>query len=216
MSSYTLEKDPPESRNPHNRSFPLAQRAVVTCSPEVAFGERMRAYIDTQRASPRKKWIYDIIDGTIEIEDRVADTEDVVLLPDTEAPNSAEVTNWLAVFKDTSLHTLRDMRGKHIPLLKRVRDLCVEKICSHTGHTEKSVMVYLHYLPSVFQLHLHVCAPYGQYTTFDACKIQPVETVISNLEIDPDYYRKARITTALIGRGELAEIYEKEGSKTVS
>lgn len=185
----------------------MAPRAVVTCSPEIAFSDRMRNYVESQRNSPRKQWIYGIIDGTYETENRITDTEDVVILPDTEVPNTDMITNWLAVFKDTSLHSIRDLRGHHVPLLKRVRTLCMDSICEHGGYHQNNVMIYLHYVPSIYQLHLHICAPYGQYTTPDVCKIHPIDTIISNLEIDPEYYCKVHITTAVVNRGELAEIY---------
>lgn len=189
-------------------------RSIFHCTPEIAFGARMQDYITAQTKSSKKQWVYDIIYGRREAEMKIAETADLILTPDIEA-NTEQTSNWLAVFKDTTLRTLRDLEGKHIPLLRRARKLCVRKMMQATGLQERQIMCYFHYLPSVFQLHLHVCAPYGQYTTPDFYKIHPIDNVISNLSIDSNFYKKATITTIVIGKGDLHAIYH-EGDTSAS
>lgn len=183
------------------------ERCIVTCTPQHAFSDAMLHYIENQINSPRKKWIYDIIDGLREQENVLLDTPEFVFLPDTHAINDGHVYNWMAVVKDRSLWTLRNLTGDHVPLLKRVKLLCVEQIMLLTGWKKHNIMAYVHYLPSVFQLHIHFCAPYGSYTTVDVFKMQPLDMVIKNLEIDSDYYKKANLTTVVVGNSRLMQIY---------
>jgi hypothetical protein len=190
----------------------FTQRRIVLCTPDVAHGDAMRAYIDAQTRSSRKQWIYEIIEGTREAEDKVFENSDFILTPDIEQ-NTANTANWLAVFKDRSLHSIRDLHGAHIPMLERARDECVAAMASRTGFRRHEIMCYFHYLPSVFQLHLHVCAPYGLYTTQDAYKVHPIDNVISNLRIDPDFYARATITTVVVGRGDLPAVYTAHGRR---
>lgn len=186
------------------RSLP---RHVVLCTPEIAFGDEMERYMEAQRRAMKKQWIFDIINGSAEKEFCLLETKDYIVLPDTEAPNSATLLNWLVVFKDTSLRTIRDLKAEHVPMLRQCHEDCIRKICNITSFSRNNVVAYFHYLPSVFQLHLHVCAPSGQYTTFDVYKIHPIENVISNLEQYPDYYRKTNIATVIMVKGELQQIF---------
>ncbi|EKX33629.1 hypothetical protein GUITHDRAFT_120149 [Guillardia theta CCMP2712] len=92
-------------------------------------------------------------------------------------------------------------------MLKRLRLQCIEYIMANTGWKKHNIMAYIHYLPSVFQLHIHFCAPYGSYTTLDVIKVHPLDTVISNLQNDSEYYRKATLTTVVVGNGTLLGVY---------
>jgi hypothetical protein len=205
------EQDPADS-GPGPARERFTHRRIVHCSPDVAFGDAMREYIEAQTRSSRKQWIYEIIEGTRETEDKVWENSDFILTPDIEQ-NTASTANWLAIFKDRSLHSIRDLRGTHVPMLERARDECVAAMASRTGFRRHEIMCYFHYLPSVFQLHLHVCAPYGLYTTQDAYKVHPIDNVISNLRIDPDFYARATITTVVVGRGDLPAVYATHGRR---
>ena len=187
----------------------FTQRRIVHCTPQVAFGNAMRDYIDAQTRSSRKQWIYEIIEGVRETEEKVFENDDFILTPDIEQ-NTSTTANWLAIFKDRTLHSIRSLRGAHIPVLERTRDICVASMAARTGFRRHEIMCYFHYLPSVFQLHLHVCAPYGMYTTQDVYKVNPIDNVISNLRIDPLYYERATITTVVVGRGDLPTIYTSQ------
>lgn len=182
-------------------------RHVVVCTPRIHNSASMQQYISNQIQAEKKQWVYDVLAGQREVENQLLSTADFVLLPDTEIANSDEVLNWLAIFRDVSLKSIRSLDGSHIDLLKSCRDQCMDFITKNTNFNPSQILAYFHYLPSVFQLHVHFCAPYGQYTTLDICKIHTLDNVISNLEIDTDYYKKANITTVIIGRGELCSIY---------
>ncbi|EKX35190.1 hypothetical protein GUITHDRAFT_146688 [Guillardia theta CCMP2712] len=172
----------------------------------------MQDYIETQVNSNKNKWIYEILDGTREKDSVLIETDEFVFLPDTHAMNNGSVYNWLCIVKDRKLRTLRDLDARHIPMLRKMKMTCIDYIQSVTQHNAHNIMAYVHYLPSVYQLHVHFCAPYGCYTTMDALKIYPLDSIISNLGIDKDYFKKTSITTVVYGNATLLNIYKLPSS----
>lgn len=206
------QPSPVSNNNPGPTFAPMKplQRSVVLCTPSISNSEVMQRYITSQTQAEKKQWVYDVLNGVREAENHLLNTPDFILLPDTETVNSKDVVNLLAIFKDVSLKSIRSLDGRHIELLRDCRDQCLEFITNRMGFDRTQILSFFHYLPSVFQLHVHFCAPYGQYTTLDICKIHPLDMVISNLEIDAEYYKKVSLTTVVIGRGELNSIYNRE------
>ncbi len=181
-------------------------------SPSVA------RFIEQEVARPGKQWIAHIIEGTQEKDDVIYRNEEFVLLPDTERVNRywrapppgsnsipfrtnqrspKRILNWLAIAQDRQLRTLRDLRGDHVPMLKTLLRTSLQAIEDMTGIRQDQVMAYVHYPPSVYQLHVHFSYPYGQYCHRDAYRVHNLATVINNLEIDPDYYKRATLHMAV-------------------
>jgi hypothetical protein len=191
----------------------LAETPEMHASPSVA------RFIEQEVSRPGKQWIGHIIDGTQEKEDVIYRDGDFVLLPDTERVNRycrplspsnnslilaranqripKRVLNWLAIAQDRQIRTLRDLRGHHAPMLRTLLKKSLQAIEDHTGIRQDQVMAYVHYPPSVYQLHVHFSYPYGQYCHRDAYRVHNLATVINNLEIDPDYYKRATLHMAL-------------------
>ena len=92
---------------------------------------------------------------------------------------------------------MRDLRGHHVPSLRRMLDLSRAKIAQETGVRTEEIMAYVHYPPSVYQLHVHFAYPYAQYNHRDVYRMHSVETLIANLQIDPEYYAKADLQVSL-------------------
>jgi hypothetical protein len=82
-------------------------------------------------------------------------------------------------------------------MLKRMLKQCMAAIETHTGIPKDKVMAYVHYPPSVYQLHVHFSYPYGQYCHRDAYRVHSLEGIINNLQVDSDYYVKSTLTLAL-------------------
>lgn len=101
--------------------------------------------------------------------------------------------HWLAVVADPALRTLRDLRGHHVPLLKTIYNLSCDKIFQELGIERDQVVAYIHYPPSVYQLHIHFKYPVKTQPAHDAFRTHPLLSVINNLEVDPDYYAKSFI-----------------------
>ena len=171
------------------------ETARAYCSPA------MQEFIQSEIA--RKQWIYKIISGEKESDAVIFQNDDFVILPDTEAPNEMGLLNWMVVFKDADLVCMRSLRGRHMGLLSDV--LC--KIRDLLPADVEAPMVYFHYPPSVWQLHLHVAAPCDMLRTTNSMqKVCFLEDVISNLEIDPDYYAKATLSYVMPTTHELSQL----------
>lgn len=111
--------------------------------------------------------------------------------------HSRRMLNWLCIAHDRTLRTMRDLRGQHVPMLKRMLDQCMQTMEITTGIPQNQVMAYVHYPPSVYQLHVHFAFPYGQHCHRDTFRVHSLQAIINNLEIDPDYYLKATLQLAL-------------------
>ena len=111
--------------------------------------------------------------------------------------------HWLAVVNDTKLRTIRDLRGCHVPMLKELQRLSLEKIKEETGIDSDQIMAYVHYPPSVYQLHIHFKHPVGLHVAYDTLRIHSLSTIINNLVIDPDYYLKSPLQLPVYMNTEL-------------
>lgn len=183
-------------------------------------------YIQQEVDRPAKQWIINILNGVQEKDEVKINTDEFMLLPDTERVNRYHwkiqninnnkkdktpirqrpvwrwctlqpCLNWLAIIKEPGLRSMRDLRGKHVPMLKRVLKKSLDRILAETGIQGDEVMAYIHYPPSVFQLHVHFAYPYAQHNHRDIYRIHSVQNILSNLEIDEDYYAKASIQLSL-------------------
>ena len=105
----------------------------------------------------------------------------------------APLVNWLGIATDPGLRSLRDVRGRHAPMLREMLEATRARISEETGVDPDEVMAYVHYPPSVYQLHVHFAYPYAQYNHHDVYRIHSVETVLANLALDPEYYAKASL-----------------------
>lgn len=206
-----------------NTQQPINDFTLVSETPQLHAKTSVVSYIEQEVKRPSKQWITSIISGDQEKEHVVIRTDDFVLLPDTErvnrywriqtnaqyassrTPKSPHTLrayprltlNWLSIVNDHTIRTMRDLRGKHVPMLKTMLATCMAAIEEHTGIPQDQVMAYVHYPPSVYQLHVHFSHPYGQYCHRNAYRVHSLGTIISNLEIDSDYYTKATLSLAM-------------------
>ena len=111
-------------------------------------------------------------------------------LVDTDpGPGSGADVRYLVVFKDTALKTIRDLTQSHVPLLEEIRQHVLSWL---RNQGDETFCLYFHYMPSIFQLHLHV----REKAFFRRhIRIQPLHNVVQNLMRDPAHYRDALIVT---------------------
>ena len=177
----------------------------VAETPEMHDSPQISAFITQEIHRPSKQWIMNILNGKQEQEEVRFCNNEFILLPDTERVNRyplqplntarpyKRVLNWLAIAQDTSLHTLRDLRGRHTDTLRAMHSICTQLIQNETGFRADQIMAYIHYPPSVYQLHIHFSFPYGQYCHRDTYRVHSLQTIINNLQIDSEYYAKATL-----------------------
>lgn len=165
-------------------------------TPRVETAGVYRGEVEPHVAEARRArtgWVANIVAGEAEAE-RVllraeGDCDGVdtgfVLLPNMDSRDSGPRT-FLAIAADGDLRTLRDLRGRHLPLLRRLRE---EGGRALVGLSDEPLTPYLHYPPSFAWLHVH-WAPLHRLSARDHL----LDVVIANLEQDPDFYAKCALS----------------------
>lgn len=178
----------------------FSRRRVLVCeTPELHWGEAMQAYIEAEIA--RSRWIYRVLDGIQEAEKVVFSNDDYMIIPDRDAMNDNRVLNWMVIFKDRGLRSVRDLRGGHAPMLREVQQKLKEML------PHRDFMTYFHKPASVWQLHLHVAAPCDCIrTTNDSQKVLFLEDCLSCMEVDADFFKKVTMTYMVNSRHPVAQL----------
>jgi hypothetical protein len=130
-------------------------------------------YSNLVQPKPVPQWLLNIFNYSAET--IIEETDDHVVVMDYK-----EDGHFLIFAKDQNLRSIRDLRSCHIPILNRFKVTAERLIPSGYG--------FFHYLPSVWQLHLHVKARMDN--TYVA---HHIDVVIRNLELLDTYYANAKM-----------------------
>jgi m7GpppX diphosphatase len=104
----------------------------------------------------------------------------------------------LALVRRKDLASLRDLRPQHLPLLRNVLQKGRDAIQARFGVSEEEVLVFLHYLPSYFHLHVHFVHTDAEPTDgMQAAKAHMLTDVISCIELCGDFYERATLACVL-------------------
>jgi hypothetical protein len=163
-------------------------RTCGICCPTQFFCDEFLQKIEANRVHENQRWIFDLIDKPQETTEVVfINREDWILV---QGSSYTSDIRYLVVFKDKTLKTIRDLRQKHIPMLKEVE--CEVLQFLQNKHHNGDYKMYFHYLPSVFQLHLHVCCS----TSGDSIRRQYLHCVMRNILQKDTWYADALILFA--------------------
>jgi hypothetical protein len=102
---------------------------------------------------------------------------------------------YLVVFRDTALFSIRDLRGRHVAMLRGLLSFLRQWLPAQEPLLHSKYHMYFHYMPSVFQLHMHV----SMRKAPDSLRAQDVQHVIRNLEHTDTWYRDALILCSSSG-----------------
>jgi diadenosine tetraphosphate (Ap4A) HIT family hydrolase len=81
---------------------------------------------------------------------------DFVLLPHYNwTQETIEHLHCLAFTRRQDILTIRDLSDKEIPLLKKINEKATKAIQEYFGVYECNLRAYIHYIPSIFQFHVH-------------------------------------------------------------
>ena len=174
------------------------------CTPENY--EQMKSFMAVECNDTNSKWIYDLIsnpDTPIPEEDICLYTSNWVMVKNKHYGSDLR---FLIIFRNTLLKTIRDLRGAHIGILKDAHKQVSQYLLEHKLY---DYIFYFHYLPSVFQLHMHVNKDASLVTGKPNDRIQHLSAIIQNLKKDSNYYARALILTKYCKTRHRAEIHEK-------
>lgn len=113
----------------------------------------------------------------------------------------------LAIVLRRDLASLRDLRHQHLPLLRNVLQRGLQAIQQRFGVPVGEVLVFLHYRPSYYHLHVHFVHVDSEPTHgMQAGKAHMLTDVISAIEACGDFYERATLACAV---GENDPLYLK-------
>lgn len=79
----------------------------------------VRTYIEQNQLNAQ--WVYNVIDGKSERERILLETDEFIVLPDIMWDGKADDSlHILAFVKSHDIHSIRDLKPEHIPLLEAV------------------------------------------------------------------------------------------------
>lgn len=169
-------------------------------------------------------WLFNVIEGKKERE-RILFQNDIFLLnvdtkwrthPDCRSTPreewkghpSTEDLYCLAIVKERGIASLRDLRGRHIPLLTDILDTGRKTIEETYGVPKEELRVFIHYLPQFYHLHVHFTRLFNTHGS--ACeRAHLLPSVIDNLTKDPMHYANANLYYTLPKSHHLVEAFAK-------
>ncbi len=148
----------------HVKKYSKQGVRMVTETPSV-YAEKVRPYMLAKRDQGRLNWVWNIIDGKTEVEDVIYRTpqgrdgeEGFLLLPDLNWDRKTmESLHLLGLVERRDIWSLRDLRKKHIPWLRHMREKFIEATTSTYEELESDQLkLYVHYQPTYYHFHIHI------------------------------------------------------------
>tara|TARA_R110002050_G_scaffold155459_1_gene283440 strand:- start:573 stop:1463 length:891 start_codon:yes stop_codon:yes gene_type:complete len=190
--------------------YPCSTKILAKYAPkkQVQFSETAAIYeectvpfLNSIPVSDRK-WIDNIFEGKAETESVLERNETFIIMPDYKwDKKDATQLYLLGIVSDPSLRSIRDLREKHLPLLRSL-DAAIRNVAAETfGAPSSEIVIFCHYLPSFFQLHVHAvhhrAAILKSTWTFSAIRAHLLSTIIDNISLVPDFYERCTLPMAL-------------------
>ncbi|XP_050311803.1 m7GpppX diphosphatase [Anthonomus grandis grandis] len=161
------------------------------------------------------QWVYNILEHKSETDRILVEDSDpvngFVVVPDLKWAGEIDTLYFLALCNQRGIKSIRDLTGEHLPLLKNIRDKTVAALTSKYGLDSSQLRIYFHYQPSFYHLHVHFTYLRHEAPGILAERAHMLTSVISNLELLPDYYQRATIPYVLRENDKLFAKLEKEG-----
>lgn len=148
--------------------------------------------------SEKDKWIYNIINYISEQDKILYRDEKCIVIPSyIWDSKNIEKLRILCLPIDTSLRCIRSLEFKHIPLLKHMKKVTCSVIKQKYGIDECYLKKFFHYEPSTYHLHIHFSIITDKEVNSSVEYSHDLDTVIFNLFICPDYYKRIHLNKLL-------------------
>ncbi|KAL7646063.1 UNVERIFIED_CONTAM: hypothetical protein RMT77_002964 [Armadillidium vulgare] len=163
-----------------------------------------------------KQWIYNILDHKSEVDRIICEDLDpnngFILVPDMKWTGEQVENLYLqAIVVRRDLLSIRDLREEHLPLLRNIYSKCTKAIKEKYNIPSSKLRIYCHYQPSYYHLHIHFSALSFEAPGIWVGKSHLLQDIISNIEIDSDYYKNVNLSFAVKDNHPLKLIYEEKG-----
>lgn len=159
-------------------------------------------------------WVDNILEHKTEVERIVFEDTDktngFVLLPDLKWDGvTIENLYLLAIIHQRAIGSLRNLDASHISMLENIREKGFAAIEAKYNVKKSKIRAYLHYYPSFYHLHIHFTHINFQIAGFFE-RNHMLNSVIENLKLDSDYYRKVSLECVIKRNDPLYELYKSK------
>ena len=182
MTSCDFKPCPKESRK---RAAPPCPRQATICTPEEYYDPDFQTLLAENRRQNR--WIFDLIDTPNCPGEKIYHDAHAWLL--ARDVHRGVDNRYLVVFKDKELYSIRELRSRHIDTLKDIVAFLAKWLPEQEPVHHKKYSMYFHYMPSVFQLHMHV----SMRKSLESFRAHHMHHVLRNLASHDAWYKDALI-----------------------
>ncbi|CAF3369675.1 unnamed protein product [Rotaria sp. Silwood1] len=148
----------------------------------------VRSYIEQNQLNAQ--WVYNIVDGKSERERILLETNEFILLPDIMWDGKAiESLHLLALVKTHNIHSIRDLKSEHIPMLESLLEKTTNFISSKYDISPKTIRAFFHYPPTFYHLHVHFTTLQNRICGCEVERAHLLQDVIDHLKLKNDYYQ---------------------------
>ncbi|BGO92097.1 hypothetical protein NBRC10512_000828 [Rhodotorula toruloides] len=143
----------------HVKKYSAQVSRLVRETPEL-YETVVKPYMES--LSPNTiSWVYNILDGTAEAENVLYRDDDpetgFVLTPDLKWDQKTMSALYLLVLtQDRTIRSLRDLRARHLPLLRKIRQECERVAMERYGIEKGELRFFVHYQPTYYHFHVHI------------------------------------------------------------
>ncbi len=164
--------------------------------------ETYQEYLDkiATREPTKDQWVYNILDGASEQSDIIYRDDKCICIPSytwTGKTDSDDLDKLhvLCFPLDKSIRCIRSLDSSHIPLLTHMKAKSVEIIKTKYNLDITDLKMFFHYDPSTYHLHIHFVNVQHTEMNSSVEYSHELDSVIFNLELDSDYYKKINLNT---------------------
>ncbi|KAH9480345.1 m7GpppX diphosphatase [Psilocybe cubensis] len=198
----------------HIKKYTKQQQVMVHETPEI-YEKFVKPYIASFPAS-RTQWVENILTGISEQDKILYSSSDFVILPDMKWDLKTLTSLYLmAIVKDKTIRSLRDLRRSHLGLLKSIREEAYKIVQGKWGLGRGSLRIHVHYQPSYYHFHVHIVNVnhVGSMLGLTVGQAHLLDDLISMLELDPidgpGIFERITLTYGLGDQHGLFQIMQK-------
>mmetsp|Transcript_6728 Transcript_6728/g.13965 ORF Transcript_6728/g.13965 Transcript_6728/m.13965 type:complete len:436 (+) Transcript_6728:142-1449(+) len=222
FGAFDVELISPATPYQISRAMPSLGHTLIQETPSL-YKNVVQPFIQNVIDSGSISWIQNLIEVKKEKERLLVNHEEFIINIDTKwrshpPPLTTPREEWLnhpstvdlyclGIVKASGIATLRDLRQKHVPLLKSMAEEGLSAIKRVYGVDNDQVRIFIHYQPQFYHFHIH----FTRLENEVGCSVERghlVSDVIQNLEMDDEYYCKRIISYKLLKGSPLENLIQ--------
>ncbi len=173
----------------------------------------VRPYIEKYQFNAQ--WVYNIIDGKSERERILLETDQFIVLPDIMWDGKAkESLHILVLVKSHDIHSIRDLKSEHIPMLESLFEKTSDFISAKYGVSKKNIRAFFHYPPTFYHLHIHFTILQNRTCGCEVERAHLIQDVIDHLKLQNDYYQNKTLYYKVAINDPLYKLLEEDDNQT--